>query len=157
MRSSVFLNFDTRASPIEPQCFPQAFYGIRISRKPFVVFRQNILVSSDDCVGLLTKCFARLQAANWTLSASRIPSSLNQLLLPHHSIKSAEKGPLVPVTKLGIEPVTWCQISKILSSPDKPLSEYILFIQNCLCEVWRIFPGKSQFHSVPHVISSNRN
>ena len=130
-------------SPIEPQCFAPPFYGSCLELKS----PENLLLSSGkiSLCRTTSACWQNVlrprEAANWSLSAPRIPSSLNlQPLLSHHSIKSAEKGRPLVLTKLGIEPVTWCQISKILSSPDKPLSEYILFIQNCLFEVWRNFP-----------------
>ena len=83
---------------------------------------ENLLLSSNKISLCRTSgwCWQNVllarEAPNWSLSASRIPSSLLlthrlagylQFLLSHHSIKLAEKGPpLLVLTKLGIEPVT---------------------------------------------------
>ena len=83
---------------------------------------ENLLLSPDKISLCRTSgwCWQNVllarEAPNWSLSASRIPSSLLlthrlagylQFLLSHHSIKLAEKGPpLLVLTKLGIEPVT---------------------------------------------------
>ena len=137
------------------------------------LFWQNVIVSDVVRISLLTKCFAR--PVKPPIGACLLPEFLAgspffkpRFLISHHSIKPAgEKGP--PATSRGTDqtsnwtPVTSCQISKILSRGRRASGQTIVGIylihpeDRCSVKSGGIFLGKSKFHSVPHVISSNRN
>ena len=107
--------------------------GIKISRKPFVVFRcvRRRAVDKMFCQPVKPPIGACL-LPEFLAAFSNYPPPISSFP-PFNKVGWKGAG----LTKLWIEPVTWCQISKILSRLDKPLSEYILFIQNCFSEVWR--------------------
>ena len=130
---------------------------------------QNVIVSDVVRISLLTKCFAR--PVKPPIGACLLPEFLAgspffkpQFLISHHSIRPAgEKGP--PATSRGTDqtsnwtPVTSCQISKILSRgrrADKPLWEYILFIQRigALWSLGEFFSGNP--NSILSHMSSRR-
>ena len=133
---------------------------------------QNVIVSDVVRISLLTKCFAR--PVKPPIGACLLPEFLAgspffkpQYLISHHSIKPAgEKGAANHLWRYWPNfQLNSCHfVSNIENSIKRPENgQTIVGIYLIHPEDRRsvksggIFLGKSKFHSVPHVISSNRN
>ena len=127
--------------------------------------RQDLAVDKMFC--------STREASNWSLSAPRIPSRVTFLqaaisYFPSFNKAGWWKGAASHLQRCTDQtsnwtPVTSCQISKILSRGRRASGQTIVGIYLIHPEDRRsvksggIFLEKSKFHSVPHVISSNRN
>ena len=148
---------------------PVPFVGILL---PLFLFWQNVIVSDVVRISLLTKCFAR--PVKPPIGACLLPEFLAgspffkpQYLISHHSIKPAgEKGAANHLWRYWPNfQLNSCHfVSNIENSIKRPENgQTIVRIYLIHPEDRRsvksggIFLEKSKFHSVPHVISSNRN